>query len=237
MATTRPDALAAAKATQEVVNAHRTATRIAVQGWRFQQLQFDAHTATASVSALSPTRRVVTVGWDLRGDRPTRQQVPGRRAAAQLLRLARDVADIGQGDAETGGSDLDTLIEAMQATGLFCPPPRSWWRDDWLPGIPGRVQPPPATRAAAWLLARLIGKYGWHIEALGGQGGGIGGGGFVATIPHDTIAVFPAAMDDDGTAAAALARIIGRLDVDQLNTLACINYHRLWTNSAGARTR
>lgn len=42
-------------------------------------------------------------------------------------------------------------------------------------------------RTAAWLLARLVGKYGWEIQHLGED---IAGGGFIANIPGDVQAIF-----------------------------------------------
>lgn len=69
-------------------------------------------------------------------------------------------------------------------------------------------------RAAAY---ELIDEHRWVLSGIGTD---IAGGGFIADIPADTIAVYPAGMAGDGTAAGALAHAIGNLADDQVAVLA-----------------
>lgn len=69
-------------------------------------------------------------------------------------------------------------------------------------------------RAAAYA---LIDEHRWILSGVGSE---IAGGGFIADIPADTIAVYPAGMAGDGTPAGALAHAIGNLAADQIAMLA-----------------
>ncbi|SHU29303.1 Uncharacterised protein [Mycobacteroides abscessus subsp. abscessus] len=62
----------------------------------------------------------------------------------------------------------------------------------------------------------LIDEHRW---ILSGFGTAMAQGGFIADIPEDTIAVYPAGMAGDGTPAGALAHAIGNLAADQLAVL------------------
>ena len=89
-------------------------------------------------------------------------------------------------------------------------------------------------RIAAWLIARLVAKYGWSVQHLGED---IAGGGFIADIPGDVRAIFPATMEYDGTAAAALARMMPTLQAPDLRLLTHLDYRALWAagQAAGGR--
>jgi hypothetical protein len=63
----------------------------------------------------------------------------------------------------------------------------------------------------------------------------IAGGGFIADIPDDVRAIFPATMEYDGTAAAALARLLPTLQAPDLALLKNLDYRALW--AAGHPTR
>jgi hypothetical protein len=215
----------------ELVDAYWTAADLTEYGWPLKRLDFDAHTATAFVTAQTPSRRVVTVSWDLRGHRLARQQVPGWAAAMRLLKLAHDVAYLGEHDAETGDDLLTQLCWLVQSLNTGPRARRRWWCSDHLPTLPAREQPTARARAAAWLIARLAAKYRWHIGYLGED---IAGGGFIVEIPGDVLAVFPATMDDDGTAAAALARLIPTLRRQDLALLQHLDYRVLWAAANGA---
>lgn len=69
-------------------------------------------------------------------------------------------------------------------------------------------------RSAAY---ELIDEHRWVLSGIGSE---IAGGGFIADIPGDTIAVYPAGMAGDGTLAGALAHAIGNLAADQIALLA-----------------
>lgn len=210
----------------EVVDAYWMAVDLAAYGWHLKRLAFDAHIATAFVTAHAPTRRTVTVSWDLRGNRAGRQQVPGRAVSRRLIDVARAVASLGQGDAETGDDWLAQLCWLVQwQVGSPHRHHRSWCRTDPLPTLPASDQPMARGRAAAWLVARLVAEYGWCVHHLGEE---IAGGGFIAEIPGDVQAIFPAGMEDDGTAAAALARMLPGVQAQDLRALANLDYRTLW---------
>lgn len=221
----------------EVIDAYWTAVDLAAYGWHPKRLEFDANTATAFVTVHTPTRRTVTVSWDLRGNRKARQQVPGQGAAHRLIGLARAVASLGQSDAESGDDWLTQLCWLVQ---LHVGSPHrhhgNWRCSDPLPTLGSNEQPMSRGRSAAWLMARLVAKYGWTVRHLGED---IAGGGFIADIPGDVCAIFPATMDYDGTAAAALARLIPTLQAPDIELLAHrLDYRALWAqrhSTGGAR--
>jgi hypothetical protein len=212
----------------EVINAYWTAADLTDHGWHLQRLTFDVDTFTAFVTARSPTRRVVTLSWDLRGHRISRRQVPGREAMF-LLKLAQDVAHLGTHDAETGEDLLSQLCWLVQSREQGTRHHRGWRRTSILPTV--SEQPQPRARVAAWLIARLVAKYRWQVRHLGED---IAGGGFIAEIPGDVLAVFPATMDDDGTAAASLARLIPKLGHRDLAVLRNLDYRALWAAGTAA---
>ncbi|BBN50795.1 hypothetical protein [Mycobacterium avium] len=219
-----------------VVDAYWMIVDLAAYGWVPKRLEFDAHTATAFVTAAAPTRRIVTVSWDLRGDRAARQQVPGRAVSRRLIDLARAVASLGQNDAETGDEWLSQLCWLAQ---LHVRPAHRhhdhWRRSDPLPILSAQEQPRTRGRCAAWLIARLVGEYGWHVSDIGEED--VAGGGFVADIPGDVQAIFPATMEYDGTAAAALARMLPTLPCEDLYLLRDMDYRALWAAGRGGGDR
>lgn len=209
----------------EVLEAYQGLLSLIDDGWRFTNLDFDAHIVTAFVTAQTPTGRVATVTWDLRGNsrRGWRQQIPTRRPALRMLKLARSVALLGLRDAESGDDYLEVL--RWLGSGTTSGSARTnWWRSEHLPGLPLENQPSPPTRAAAWLIATLTTRYGWSVGHLGEE---IAGGGFIADIPGDVMAIFPANMGDDGTPAATLAAIIPTLRRQDLAVLRRLNYNAL----------
>lgn len=216
----------------EVVDAYWMIVDLAADGWVSKRLEFDAHTATAFVTAAAPTRRTVTVSWDLRGNRAVRQQVPRHAVSRRLIELARAVASLGQNDAETGDEWLSQLCWLAQWH--VRPAHRHqdhWRRSDSLPILSAQEQPMARGRCAAWLIARLVGEYGWHVSDLGED---VAGGGFVADIPGDVQAIFPSTMEYDGTAAAALARMLPTLPCQDLYLLRDLDYRALWRAGRGA---
>jgi hypothetical protein len=223
------------QAPAELIEAYWLAIDLSSSGWRAKRLDFDAHTATAFVIAHTPTRRTVTVTWDLRGNRAARQQVPAHAPSRRLIDLAQAVASLGQNDAETGEERLTQLCWLVQSqVGSPHRHHRHWRRVEVLPTLPANQQPMTRARAAAWLIARLEGKYGWCVRHLGED---IAGGGFIADIPGDVQAIFPATMEYDGTAAAALARLLPQVPPDDLRLLSRLDYRALWAagQAAGGR--
>jgi hypothetical protein len=220
---------------RRVIDAYWTAVDLAAYGWRPKRLDFDPHTATAFVTAAAPTRRTATVSWDLRGNRAAHQQVPDQAAAQRLMELARAVASLGQGDAETGDEWLTQLCWLVQSqVGAPHRFHHNWHCSDALPTVPAADQPRARGRAAAWLVARLVAEYGWRVQHLGED---IADGGFIADIPGDVRAIFPATMEYDGTAAAALARLLPTVHPQDLHLLANLDHRALWAagNAAGGQ--
>lgn len=210
----------------DLVDAYWAAVDLAAHGWHPKRLEFDAHTATAFVTVHTPTRRTATVSWDLRGHRRARQQVPRQAVAGRLLYLARAVANLGQSDAESGDEWLTQLCWLIQLhVGAPHRHHRNWRHSDPLPTLGANDQPMARGRTAAWLMARLVAKYGWSVHHLGED---VAGGGFIADIPGDVSAIFPATMEYDGTAAAALARLLPTLQAPDLALLKHLDYRALW---------
>lgn len=225
--TSTPDLGAASPAVRD---AYRTLQGLHKSGWRLHTLDYDADTSTATVIAETPQHRMVTVEWNRGTGQIHRRQINGV-AAVFLVKAAHDVAYLGHADT-TGPrrGQLDQLRWLVQGlAGRRRAPHR---RTAPLPCLPAQCQPSPQCRAAAWLMARLVGEYGWRITAVGQD---IAQSGFIAEVPGDVAAVYPAGMDDDGTPAAALARILPRLDpINDLALLDVLDYRQLWAAAASA---
>ena len=209
--------VALSEVSHAVRDAYRTLEGLHQSGWRLHALDFDAETSTATVIAESPTHRIVTVDWNRGTGQINRRQVNGV-AAVFLVKAAHDVAYLGHADI---AGPRRGQLEQLQwlAQGLGEPRrPAARRRIDPIPSLPAARQPSPQCRAAAWLMALLVGEYGWRITAVGED---IAQRGFIAELPGDVVAVYPAGMDADGTAAADLARILPRLD--QINDLALLD--------------
>lgn len=74
-------------------------------------------------------------------------------------------------------------------------------------------------RAAYWFAATLTDDYGWELSEIGSV---TARGGFVADIPGEAMAIYPADMPDDHTTAAALARLLAAMDHAEIRTLASL---------------
>lgn len=210
-----------------VRDAYRTLEGLHQSGWRLHALDFDAETSTATVTAESPTHRIVMVDWNRGTGQINRRQVNGV-AAVFLVKAAHDVAYLGHADV-TGPRRGQLEQLRWLAQGLGEPRrPAARRRTDPIPSLPAARQPSPLCRAAAWLMALLVGEYGWRITAVGED---IAQRGFIAELPGDVVAVYPAGMDADGTAAADLARILPRLDqINDLALLDVLDYRELWAS-------
>ncbi|RFZ63019.1 hypothetical protein DE4576_04958 [Mycobacterium marinum] len=217
----------------EVIDAHWTAVDQVACGWNPKALEFDPHAATALVAATTPTGHTVTVSWDLRDNDAARQQWTGQASPNRRLdELVRAVASLGQEDAETGDERLTQLCWQVQwHLGSAHRHQRNWRSNDQLPTVPAADQPMTQEGAAGWLIARLVANYRWRISHLGEE---IAGGGFIAAIPGDVPAIFPATMQYDGTAAAGLARMLPTVQTQDLHLLASLDYRALWAARDGA---
>jgi hypothetical protein len=88
-----------------------------------------------------------------------------------------------------------------------------------IPGLPEFLQPAPKIRAAYWFAAALTDDYGWRLFEIGSD---IAAGGFVADIPGEMMAIYPASIADDGTAASALARLLGDMSAQDAEVVAAL---------------
>lgn len=214
----------------EVIDAHWTAVDQVACGWNPKVLEFDPHTATALVAATTPTRHKVTVSWDLRDNDAPRQQWTGQASPNRRLdELVRAVASLRQEDAGTGDERLTQLCWQVQwHLGSAHRHQRNWRSNGQLPTVPAADQPMTQEGAAGWLIARLVANYLWRVRHLGED---IAGDGFIANIPADVLAIFPATMQYDGTAAAGLARMLPTVQTQDL--LASLDYRALWAARDG----
>jgi hypothetical protein len=105
-------------------------------------------------------------------------------------------------------------------------------------GIPDPAlrEQPRTLRMAFWLLSALVCESGWLVTDLGSD---VAGRGFVADIPGEITAIFPANMARDGSYGAELACLIGGLSPTALDYLRSHNVHTLtqaWTQVQGRRS-
>jgi hypothetical protein len=99
-------------------------------------------------------------------------------------------------------------------------------RTDWdIPGLPALLQPAPKIKAAYWFVATLTDDYGWKLFEIGRD---TAAGGFIADIPGETMAiypasaVYPASVAGDRAAASALARLLGSMSAQDAEIVAAL---------------
>jgi hypothetical protein len=173
-------------------------------GWQLRRLRYVPFTDTGIIDAHTPTHRAITITT-----RTTLRHLPAHLpGTGNALRLAGQVAALGKSGDRV--DDLAWLITGSLPPARTIPP-----RRDPIPD-PALTRQPSQLRIAFWLLATLVCDYSWHISHLGED---LAGGGFIADIPHDVTAVYPASAPIDGTAAAALARLIPALPGEGLQYL------------------
>ena len=121
--------------------------------------------------------------------------------------------------ADDGHDYLRDLVMLLAANTVPRRPPKLQWRTWRIPGVGGCQQPSARVRAAYWFAATLTDDYGWELSEIGAP---TARGGFVADIPGEAMAIYPATMPDDHTTAAALARLLGAMDHAEIRTLASL---------------
>ena len=203
-------------------------------GWQLRTFGYRADSATGTVHAETPSGRVVTVSCTTDGT-TWAQQVP---EDSDTVGLARQIAELGARDQQSGGDNLDHLRLIVQHRAGRRPrlPRSAWWRSDELPTLPADEQPRQAARAAAWLIAYLSVECEWTIGHFGED---VAAGGFIAATPGGTLAVYPRPtrahrMRDDGTPATMLALMIARLNASELMLLQHLDYRLLYAAGRGA---
>lgn len=164
------------------------------QGWRPTRVAVSADGALVVLSVQTPGRRIVEVRHP--------QPVPSRddwgacgTQHAAAVRLARRVAVL----ARRAPQDVEYLKWFWTAVCGRREPVVE--RTEQIPD-PALGTQSRALRQCYWLLSSLVCELGWQITDLGSP---VAGCGFVADVPGEVAAVFPAGMRPDGTAGAELA--------------------------------
>lgn len=184
--------------------AHWNALAVIDSGWQLRKVRYSHNTGVAALDVHTPTHRGLTIT-------SANAVIPTRCTSTHLVvRLAQQIATLGQrGDDLLG--DLTWLLTEHTTTTRY-----PALRCDPIPDPMLQRRQPLALRRAFWLLVTIVGEHRWNVRHLGED---IAGGGFIADIPHDVLAVFPASIPPDGTAAAHLARLLPTLDTTAQNYL------------------
>jgi hypothetical protein len=187
-----------------LTRARNTALAVLDAGWQLRKLYYCPAAEVAALDVYTPAHRGLTVT-------SSQAVVPHCQCSTSglVIQLAQQVADLGH----TGGGDLigDLTWTLCEHTRRYPPGPRR----DPIPD-PELGRQPLNLRTTYWLLATLVGGYHWEIQQLGED---IAGGGFLADIPGDVLAIYPAAMPADGTPATNLARMLAHLEPAGLDYL------------------
>lgn len=157
--------------------------------------------------AETPRRRVVSVD-----ERSVSYTDPATQFAKSIAGLA----------AAGAAEDRDYLGELVRLLAQHAPlrrPASLTWCAWHIPGVPDSIQPIPKVRAAYWFAVTLTDDYGWDLADIGMP---TAGRGFVADIPGETIAIYPASMPDDGTVASALARLLAGMSEAEVDVVAAL---------------
>jgi hypothetical protein len=173
-------------------------------GWLLRRLRYVPFTDTGIIDAHTYTHRAITIT----SRTPLRHLPAHLPGTGTALRLAGRVAALGKSGDRV--ADLAWLITGSLPTARTIVP-----RHDPIPD-PALTRQPNQLRFAFWLLGTLVCDYSWRISHLGED---LAGGGFIADIPHDVTAVYPASVPIDGTVATALARLIPALKGEELQYL------------------
>lgn len=164
-------------------------------GWRPARLMYCPESATAVLSAETPGGRVIVC----RSSAASGDNSAGLRCGGDIvaMRLADAVARL----AHRHPLDVEYLSWYWTAHTPRRPQGRIADHIDHIPD-PSLSAQPPALRRCYWLLSTLVCQMNWRITDFGSP---VAGGGFVADIPDEVVAIFPAGMKRDGTVGAELA--------------------------------
>lgn len=181
-------------------------------GWKLRKLHYSPATGAATLVVHTPTRRALTI---TSADHSPRPPVVGAPVVGLSLavQFADAVAELGRRGGDALG-DLTWLLAENVGSTAAIP-----LRRDAIPD-PALRRQTLTLRTAFWLLSELVCTHRWDVTHIGEE---IAGGGFIAAIPGDVTAIFPASIPADGTPGAALAASIPRLDPVGLDYLRHIN--------------
>jgi hypothetical protein len=179
--------------------------------------------------------RLINVGWTIRrvgsterggffeAETPRRRVVSvdecAGRSSDPAAQFAKSITTLAAAGAAEGRDYLCDLVRLLSDNELVRRPATLTWRTWDIPGLPGHLQPVPKIRAAYWFAVTLIDDYGWKLFEIGRD---TAAGGFIADIPGETIAIYPASMVDDRTVASALARLLGSMSAQDAEIVASL---------------
>jgi hypothetical protein len=204
-----------AVASTVVHDAYWYASRLINVGWVIRRIGATEH--GGFFVAETPRRRVVSVD----GHAGTRSD-----PAAQF---ARSITTLAAAGAAEGRDYLHDLVRLISDNAMLRQPATLTWRTWDIPCLPQHLQPIPKIRAAYWFAVTLTDDYGWKLFEIGRD---TAGGGFIADIPGETMATYPASMSDDRTVASALARLLGSMSATDMAIVAALVE---WHSGAGYR--
>jgi len=191
-------------------------TRLISHGWIIRTVGASAR--GGYFVAETPHGRAVTVG-------------PGHRRAVSdgAEEFADAITVLAATGAQHGHDYLRELMVLLAAHAAPRRPASLVWRTWAIPELPVNQQPTVRVRAAYWFAATLADDYGWQLYEVGSP---TAGGGFIADIPAEAMAIYPASMPDDRTIGSALARMLPAMGARDLRTLVwLVSWHsaaRAW---------
>lgn len=172
--------------------------------WYIRAFAYRSEDQLAYMYAITPRQRALTILC------PSRDEVP--ELAWEFISTVRDIGLRSDRDEQNYLADLRHAIYSHPRFPL----PAVQYQTRAIPSLDAAAQPAVPVRVAYWMAAMLIDVYGWDVHSIGTP---IASGGFIASIPEDTTAIYPKDSDLDGTIAPALARILGRLSPAELDQL------------------
>ncbi|OMC13546.1 hypothetical protein [Mycobacterium sp. SP-6446] len=177
--------------------------------------------------------RLINVGWLIRrigttedggffvGETPGRRLVSvddhGRQRTDPAVQFAKSITALAAAGAADGRDYLRDLERLLRQHSPLRRPASLTWCTWHIPGVPASLQPIPKIRAAYWFAVTLTDDYGWQLSEIGKP---TAAGGFIANIPGETVAVYPASMPDDHTVASAFARLLASMSIAEVDIVA-----------------
>jgi hypothetical protein len=206
------DGCTAAAASAAVRDAYWYALQLINVGWLIRRIGTTKE--GGFFVAETPMRRVVSVDDH------------GRPRTDPAAQFAKSITSLAAAGAAAGRDYLRDLVRLLRDHAPQRRPATLTWRTWHIPGVPERLQPIPKIRAAYWFAATLTDDYGWKLSDVGTP---VAAGGFIADIPGETLAIFPALMPNDGTVASALARLLAGMTAPEVVLVAALVE---WHNAA-----
>jgi hypothetical protein len=175
------------------------------------------------------------MGWAIRRIGSTEQggffeaETPRRRVVSvdegagpssdPAVQFAKSITTLAAASAAEGRDYVRDLVCLLSDNALVRRPAKLTRRSWDIPGLPKHLQPTPKIKAAYWFAVTLTDDYGWKLFEIGTD---TAAGGFIADIPGETIAIYPASMVDDHTVASALARLLGSMSIKDAEIVASL---------------